>query len=138
MGLIVGSILGIIILASWAMNRRLKAELKKVSSTRKPLSKDSYIQILKDKGYDEQAITAVYEEIRSYLNDKNFSMYPEDDLYQLYGIDPEDLSDSIMEIFKKLKKELPSQIEIDKLNLEYKKSMNIEYVLKLTEVKPTV
>jgi hypothetical protein len=130
----IGIILGVIIIAIWRRHQKFINKLKKVNSTRKPLSKDSYIKLLKDKGYDEQTITIVYDEIRKYIPFENFSMYPEDDIYELYEIDPEDFSDHITCILKKLNKAEPPQAEIDKLNWEYAQSMTIEYVLKLTKI----
>ena len=114
-----------------------KRKLADIASSRPYLSKSEYIQIVNEKGYEVKDIEACYDIIDSYMprfKNPDFSIYPEDDIFRLYRIDDDDLTDDIEDLFKKLGLSWLSNIEFNELNTKHNNIFNIYYLLDVIQV----
>lgn len=130
-GLVFGIVYSTAIIISIASNTLLSKRLKKINAGRKPLSKEEFICFFLQKGYRREHIEAVYDMIRQNIIPKEFSLYPDDDLYGMYEIDPEDLEFDMDTISKELNLFLPAQAEFDRLHDHYKGIVKAEYLLEV-------
>lgn len=103
-------------------------EMKKISDSRPYLSKNEYIDILINKGYLSKHIEIVYDTIKEYIDWDFFVMYPEDDIYRIYGIDDLDDVELFDEISKKIGVRKVEQKDIDSLSGNFE-IVNAEYIL---------
>lgn len=112
--------------------RKQRNRLIEISKSRLSLSKFEYIEIVCQKGYEVRDIEACYDLIDYYrprLKNLDFSIYPEDDILDLYCIDLEDLSDDMEKLFKKFNLTWLSNAEFKKLNEQYQNKVNIYHLL---------
>lgn len=116
-------------------NSKWKKKLVEIALSRPYLSKADYVQIVNEKGYEVKDIEACYDIIDFYMprvKNFDFSIYPEDDIFRLYRIDDEDLTDDIEKVFK-IKTWL-NKIETDILNVKYNNIFNIYYLLDVIQM----
>jgi hypothetical protein len=129
-------VLILILLVSKRETNRFKRKLINLMNSRPAFSKDDYIAHFKHDGVDELLISTIYNQILLYFGIKNFQLYPDDDLYKLYEISPDDLSIIIENVFKELNSQLPEQKYFDILNEQYNdKPMTIEYIIEIYKIK---
>ena len=124
----------IFILFTYLTHKKWKKGLDSLSSSRLTLSKADYVDRLACRGYEREEISVVYDVIYYYIGKSGFSMYPDDDIYKTYKIDPDDYEDLIKEIFNRLHRPLPTKGQVDDLNKKYQKDMQIEYVLEMLKI----
>ncbi len=92
------------------LNKKWKTRLTNIFNSREKLSREDFVKVLVSKGYKQESVEVVYENIATYLPQSiNISMYPDDDLINDYDIDNEDLEDIIKKIFKKLNSPIPDR-----------------------------
>lgn len=109
---------------------KLIRKLIRLGGQREHITKDEYVDILVKKGFNKAHIKLAYNEISAYLPEY-FLIHPDDDLYEDYEIDPEDLSDTIMGMCTTLEISTPPQSNIDILNKEYDDNpFTVAYILK--------
>lgn len=65
--------------------------MRKLNESRPNLTRTEYINRLVKNGFDKQHAEVVHDEIREFIQMDDFSIYPEDDIHKIYGI--EDLDD---------------------------------------------
>lgn len=90
-------VLAVSVISIMLMNLKFYPKLKKVSANRPPLSKESYISILVQRGYDSKLVEKAYEFLRSQVPEK-YSIYPEDDIVALYDPDEADMNNFLEEL----------------------------------------
>jgi hypothetical protein len=132
--IVVGVIIFIVFYSCLA-HKKWKRDLGNLNSSRPILNKVGYIEKLESKGYSRDDISAVYDVIQKYIDVPDFSMYPDDDFYNTYRIDPEDYDDLITEVYNTLGRPLPAQEYFDVLNKKYRNNMRVEYVLELLRIR---
>lgn len=123
--------IAILILFAYLMDKKWREKLERLNHSRPKLSEAEYVEKLVSKGYSRNEIEVTYYVIQHYIGNPDFSLYPDDDIYKTYKIDPEDYEDLITEIFNMLGRALPEQEQIDTLSIKYQKDMKVDYVLDL-------
>jgi hypothetical protein len=117
---------------SYIVRLRNENKLRRLSDSRPSLTRTEYISKLVNAGFNENHVEVVYDKIKELISLDGFSIYPEDDIREIYGIDDLDDIELIDSICKKLNLRLVEQKDCDKLN-ENMKSFNAEYILALTK-----
>ena len=107
-------------------------KLQKLNESRPNLTRSEYINRLSKKGFDKIHVEVVYDKIQEFIQMDDFSIYPEDDLHKIYGIEDLDYIDIIDGICEKLNLRKAEQKDCDELN-EKMKIFNAEYILTLTK-----
>lgn len=117
---------------SYYQTVRGENDLYKLNSSRPKLSRFQYVEILTNKGFNKDNIEIVYDEIYNFIGFDDFSMYPEDSIHEIYGIDDFDDIELIDNICEKLKIRKPTQEDYDNLEKEYS-HLNGETILVLLQ-----
>ncbi|TMM57166.1 hypothetical protein FEE95_11790 [Maribacter algarum] len=118
------------------LNNRNETERKKVldhNKNRPQLKKEAYIEQLAEKGFEKKHIEAYYDETKKIIGIENFTMYPEDNIYEnycLWDLDDIDLIDNVCE---KLGIRKAEQKDLDELGKTFN-TMNAESVLTLMKM----
>lgn len=105
-------------------------EMRKLNNSRPYLSREEYIEILINKGYQKEHIGVVYDEIKEMLGLDFFSIYPEDDIYVVYGIDDLDDIELFDRISEKLELRKVEQKDCDLISDNFE-IVNAEYILSI-------
>ena len=126
------AIIFLLLILGFIQNKRNEKKLHKLNESRPNLTRAEYISRLVKGGFDKKHAEVVYDEIREFIQMNHFSIYPEDDIHKIYGIEVLDDEDLLDEICKKLNLRKPKQIDRDTLNKKMK-SFNAEYILTLTK-----
>lgn len=129
--IVIVTAIAFLILYAYLMDKKWRGKLERLNHSRPKLSEAEYVEKLVSKGYSRNEIEVTYYVIQHYIGNPDFSLYPDDDIYKTYKIDPEDYEDLIAEIFKMLKRPLPKQEQVDALSKKYQKDMKVDYVLEL-------
>jgi len=122
----------IVLLLIFKGNRN-NAEIKKVqdkNKNRPKISMQEYVQRLVEKGFEKRHIEVFYNETKRVIGIENFSMYPEDDIYENYGLWDLDDMDLIDNVCVKLGIRKAEQKDFDELGKSFDK-MNAESILTL-------
>tara|TARA_R110001632_G_scaffold227288_1_gene361716 strand:- start:2416 stop:2688 length:273 start_codon:yes stop_codon:yes gene_type:complete len=82
-------------------------------------------------GFEKQHAEVVHDEIREFIQMDDFSIYPEDDIHEIYRIEEIDDIELIDEICKKLNLRKVEQKDCDELNKKTR-NFNAEFILTLT------
>ncbi|PIA81713.1 hypothetical protein BFR04_13335 [Gaetbulibacter sp. 4G1] len=130
--IIIGGIVFIMLIFSYIQNKRNENRLRKLNKSRSNLTRTEYINRLVKNGFDKQHVEVVHDEIREFIQMNDFSIYPEDDIHKVYGIDGLDDIELIDVICEKLNLRKAEQKDCDELNKKMK-SFNAEYILTLTK-----
>ncbi|QWX83609.1 hypothetical protein H0I23_14295 [Cellulophaga sp. HaHaR_3_176] len=115
------------------ISNRNHTQIKKIqdkNKNRPKISKQKYIQRLVEKGFEEDHIEVFYNEIKRIIGIDNFPIYPEDDIYENYGLWDLDDIDLIDNICVKLKVRKAEQKDFNELGKTFNK-MNAESILTL-------
>jgi len=130
--IIIGTIIFFFSLLGYIQNIRNKKRLQKLNESRPNLTRTEYINRLVKKGFDKQHAEVVHNEIREFIQMDEFSIYPEDDIHKIYGIEDLDDIELIDKICEKLNLRKAEQKDLDEVNKEIK-LFNAEYILTLTK-----
>jgi len=120
-----------VVLLGVFINNRDEKKRKKVldSNKNRPfLKKEDYIKQLIQKGFKKEHIEAFYNETKKTIGIENFTMYPEDDIYENYALWDLDDIDLIDNVCYKLGKRKIEQKDIDELSKTFK-TYNAESIL---------
>lgn len=123
----------LIILFLIFIGNRHNAEIKKVqdkNKNRPKISKKEYVQRLVEKGFEEEHIEVFYNETKRIIGIENFSMYPEDDIYENYGLWDLDDIELIDNVCRELGIRKAEQKDFYELGKTFHK-MNAESILTL-------
>ena len=112
-------------------NKDYKEKLERLVASRPPLTKNEYVGYFVKEGYEKERVEAIYEEIISYINYDWFLLYPEDDFYKDYEIDPEDLEDCLAKIYKRLGLNFPNEQKVSAFYKQRSENINTLYFLDL-------
>ena len=115
------------------LGNRNNAEIKKVqdkNKNRPKISKQEYVQRLVEKEFEEKHVEVFYEETKRIIGIGNFSMHPEDDIYENYGLWDLDDIELIDNICVRLEIRKAEQKDFDELGKTFDK-MNAESILTL-------
>lgn len=129
---IVLAIIFLLLVLGFIQNKRNEERLHGLNESRPNLTRAEYISRLVKAGFDKRHTEVVYNEIRDFIQMNHFSIYPEDDIHKIYGIEVVDDTILLDEICKKLNLRKARQIDLDTLNKKMK-SFNAEYILTLTK-----
>lgn len=130
--IIIGTIIFLILVFSYIQNKRNEKELRKLNESRPNLTRTEYINRLVKSGFEKQHAEIVHDEIREFIQMDDFSIYPEDDIHKIYGIEDLDDIELLDSICEKLNLRKAEQNDCDELN-EKMKIFNAEYILTLTK-----
>ncbi|MEA1787595.1 hypothetical protein U1E44_15950 [Arenibacter sp. GZD96] len=130
--IIIGTIIFLILVFSYIQNKRNEKKLRKLNESRPNLTRTEYINRLVKNGFEKQHAEIVHDEIREFIQMDDFSIYPEDDIHKIYGIEDLDDINLIDSICEKLNLRKAKQKDCEELN-EKMKIFNAEYILTLTK-----
>ena len=130
--IIIGIIIFIFVIFGYVQNKRNEKRLRKLNESRPNLTRTEYINRLKKNGFEKQHVEIVYDQIREFIQMDDFSIYPEDDIHKIYGIEDLDDIELIDTICEKLNLRKAEQKDCDELNKRMK-TFNAEYILTLTK-----
>ena len=129
---IIITVIFLVLIFSYVQNKRNEKKLRKLNTSRPNLTREEYIILLENKGFDKHHAEVVHDKIREFIKMDNFSIYPEDDLHKIYGVEDLDDVELIDGICEKLNIRKAEQIDCDDLNKKMK-TFNAEYILTLTK-----
>ena len=115
------------------MLKRSEIKIQKLNNSRPNISRTEYVKKLVDKGYVQNHAEVVFDEINEFMKDQDFSIYPEDDIHEIYGIDGLDDISLFDGICEKLNVPKAEQKDCDELNKKMK-IFNAEYILTYTKI----
>ena len=130
--IILGTIIFLMLIFSYVQNKRNEKKLRKLNESRPNLTRTKYINRLVKNGFDKRHVEIVHDKIREFIQMDDFSIYPEDDIHKIYGIEDLDDIELIDTICKKLNLRKAEQKDCDELNKKMK-IFNAEYILTLTK-----
>ncbi len=130
--IIIGTIFFLFIIFGYIQNKRNEKRLRKLNESRPNLTRTDYINRLVKNGFDKQHAEVVHDEIRKFIQMDDFSIYPEDDIHKIYGIEDLDDIELIDTICEKLNLRKAEQKDCEGLNKKMK-TFNAEYILTLTK-----
>ena len=130
--IIIGAIIFLILVFSYIQNKRNEKKLHKLNESRPNLTRTEYIKQFVKNGFEKQHVEIVHDEIREFIQMNDFSIYPEDDIHKIYGIEDLDDIELIDSICEKLNLRKVEQKDCDELNKKMK-IFNAEYILTLTK-----
>ncbi len=126
----------IIILFSLFINYRDKKERKKVLNNnmeRPKLKEDEYIAQLIQKGFEKEHVEVFYNETKKIIGIENYTMYPEDDIYENYGLWDLDDIELVDNVCRELGIRKAEQKDFDELGKTFNKT-NAESILTLIKM----
>ncbi len=130
--IIIGVIIFLFVIFGYIQNKRNEKKLRKLNESRPNITRTEYINRLVKNGFDKQHAEIVHDEIREFIQMDEFSIYPEDDIHKIYGIEDLDDIELIDTICEKLNLRKAEQKDCDVLNNKMK-IFNAEYILTLTK-----
>ena len=104
----------------FAKSKAHEQNLKKLHENRPTLSKTAYVEYFLKLGYKKERIDVLYQELNKFIKHPGFSIYPEDDLLKMYGLDGLDDVLLIKTICEKLSIQKPEQEDLDYLEANFK------------------
>ena len=125
-------ILCLIVALGYYQKRQHNKTLQLLNESRPKLTRSEYINLLVEKGFDKHHVEVVYDNIRKLIDREDFSIYPEDDIHNAYGIDDLEDDEFISNICKALHIRTANQEDCNLLNKEMK-TFNAEYILTITK-----
>ncbi len=129
---IIGTII-ILVVIFYVQNKWDKERLCKLNESRPNLTRAEYIDLLVKEGFDKQHVEVVHDQIRKFIQMDEFSIYPEDDIHEIYGIKDLDDIELVDGICKKLNLRKMEQKDCDELNKKMT-LFNAKYILTLTKI----
>lgn len=117
----------LIFLILWLYNRN-SGHFRRMQRSRPELPREEYIEMLAQKGYDEELVAVVYDTLRFYLP-KWFSMYPGDDIIKFYRISSGDIDLFIRKVVSDNQLSLPPDEEMQLIYEKHNETVTAEYVL---------
>lgn len=129
--IIIGTIIFVFLIFSYVQNKRNEKKLQKLKKSRPNLTRSEYITQLVNKGFNQLHAEVVHDKIREFIQMDDFSIYPEDDIHKIYGIEDLDDIELIDGICEKLSLRKTEQKDCDELNKKLK-IFNADYILTLT------
>ena len=130
--IIIGTIIFLFVIFGYIQNKRYEKRLRKLNESRPNLTRTEYINRLVKNGFDKQNVEVVHDEIREFIQMEEFSIYPEDDIHKIYGIEDLDDIELMDTICKKLNLRIAEQKDCDELNKKME-VFNAKYILTLTK-----
>ncbi len=130
--IIIGIIFFFFAILGYIQNKQNEKRLRKLNQSRPNINRTEYVNRLVKNGFDSRHSEIVHDEIREFIQMDDFSIYPEDDIHKIYGIEDLDDIELIDTICKKLNLRKAEQKDCDELNKKMK-IFNAEYILTLTK-----
>ena len=131
--IIIGTIIFLVVILSFVQKKLDKIRLRKLNESRTSFSRAEYINRLVKKGFDQQHVEVLYDQIREFIQMDEFSIYPEDDIRKIYGIEDLDDIELIDRVCKRLNLREAEQKDLDELNKKME-LFNAVYILTLTKI----
>lgn len=116
---------------SYVQSRRNNKKLRKLIESRPKLTRMEYVNRFIQKGFDKHHAEVVHDTIKEFIQMEDVSIYPEDDIHLIYGVEELQDMELIDRVCDKLNLRKANQKDCDKLN-ETLKIFNAEYILTLT------
>lgn len=116
---------------NFVQSRRNKKKLRQLNESRPQLSRMEYINRLVQKGFDKHHAEVVHDTIKEFIRMEDISIYPEDDIHVIYGVEELQDMELIDRVCDKLNVRKANQKDCDAVN-ENLKIFNAEYILTLT------
>lgn len=132
--LILISIIVVLTLIYFIQRKDRRNKLLDLDKTRKRFTKTDFIKYFELKGYNEDSISAIYDEIFKFIELKDFSLMPNDNLHEICGFIDLDDVEFMDRICSRLGINNPIQDDLDILN-EKHKNFTPEYLLDLIQYK---
>lgn len=129
--IIIGLIIFLLIVYSYIQKRRTKNKLREVLKSRPKLTRMEYVNRFIQKGFDKHHAEVVHDTIKEFIQMEDVSIYPEDDIHLIYGVEELQDMELIDRVCDKLNLRKANQKDCDELNEELK-VFNAEYILTLT------
>ena len=117
------------------MNYLRKQKLLKLAASRPLLNKFDFIDRMEFIGFEYDKIAATYDEISGLMQLDDFSIYPEDDLLNLYKIDDMDIHEMIEHLCEKLEVNFPSTEQCEEAFQSNGENFDTVYILKLLHLE---
>ena len=130
--IIIAFLILLILAFSYIQHRRWEKQLQEINLSRPKLNRSEYIERMVEKGFDRKHAEVVYDEVKEFVALDNFSLYPEDDIHKLYGIEDLDEIDLIDRICERLDLRKVEQKDCDVVNKLFE-TTTAEYILTLTK-----
>ena len=130
--IIIGIIFFFFAILGYIQNKQNEKRLRKLNQSRPNINRTEYVNRLVKNAFDSRHSEIVHDEIREFIQMDDFSIYPEDDIHKIYGIEDLDDIELIDTICKKLNLRKAEQKDCDELNKKMK-IFNAEYILTLTK-----
>lgn len=127
-----GIIIAVLIVIMIAIKTMNTGKLRKLQRSRPALSKEEYLQQLKEKGHEEELVAAVYDTIKFYLP-KWFTPYPGDDLIKTYSIASSDIHTFMQELLNANDHHLPPDEVMQDIYKKHNEQVTAEYLLEIIE-----
>lgn len=83
---VIGIIIFLLFLYLNNRNQREKKEILDLNKNRPELRRQDYVNQISQKGFTKKHVEVLYDEIQKIIGIENFTIYPEDDLYENYGL----------------------------------------------------
>lgn len=116
---------------SYVQSRRNNKKLRKLIESRPKLTRMEYVNRFIQKGFDKHHAEVVHDTIKEFIQMEDVSIYPEDDIHLIYGVEELQDMELIDRVCDKLNLRKANQKDCDELN-ETLKIFNAEYILTLT------
>ncbi|MFC7357094.1 hypothetical protein ACFQO1_05305 [Jejudonia soesokkakensis] len=130
--IIIGVIIFLILIFSYVQNKRNDKKLRKLNKSRPKITRTEYINRLVKSGFEKRHVEVVHDEIREFIQMDDFSIYPEDDIHKIYGVENLDDIELIDNVCEKLNLRKAEQKDCDELNKSVE-IFNAKYILTLTK-----
>ena len=129
--IVIGLVIFLLIVYSFVQKRRTKKELRELLESRPKLRRMEYINRFVIKGFDKHHAEVVHDTIKEFIQMEDVSIYPDDDIHVIYGVEELQDMELIDRVCDKLNLRKANQKDCDELN-ETLKIFNAEYILTLT------
>lgn len=129
--IIIVTVVFLLVVYNYYQSKRAKKKLRELNESRPELSRIKYINRLVLKGFDKHHAEVVYDTIKEFIRMDDISIYPEDDIHVIYGVEELQDMELIDRVCDKLNLRRANQKDCDELN-EKLKVFNAEYILTLT------
>lgn len=129
--IIIVAVVFLIVIYNYYQSKQAKKKLRELNESRPKLSKINYVNQLVLKGFDKHHAEVVYDTIKEFIRMDDISLYPEDDIHVVYGVEELQDMELLDRVCDKLNLRRANQKDCDALN-ENLTIFNAEYILTLT------
>ncbi|WP_299892208.1 hypothetical protein [uncultured Lacinutrix sp.] len=128
--IIVLSIISFIIILAIIGAKRRETKLRALIDSREPLAKEDYVKHFIKKGFTKKHIEVLHDKLNEFIGLEGYSVYPDDDLRELYGFEDLDDIEFINQIIIELNLRQLNDADYNETE-RYVKLFNAEYILTL-------